>query len=313
MNEILFRAMGSEIYCAVDSTHPCTVRRLERIPAMFEAWEKILSRFRPDSELMQLNARVGQPVQVSETLGRVLLTAQRAQVWSDGLVTPVVLDALEDAGYVMSFDRMQQTTDLAQAAQDNSPLVLADRLPQDQRWSLNSVQSVVTLQGGARLDVGGVAKGWAAEQTLNYLAELGPAMVDAGGDMVFSAAPSGGPWEVEIENPFAPAHDSSLPVLGVEQGAVATSGRDLRKWYHRGQPAHHIIDPRTGLPVITDVLTATVVAPTIFQAEVAAKVAVILGSPEGMRWVSAHHDLGVLLILKDGAVKMNEWMESQLL
>lgn len=301
MNEILFRAMGSEIFCAVDSDHPRVAARLGNVPAMFEAWEKILSRFRPDSELSQLNAQRGQPLRVSETLGHVLQLAQRAEQWSDGLVTPRVLEALERAGYDKSFENMQIQG------------VAAQRSLSSQIWSMNPATSPVTVADGARLDLGGVAKGWAAEQTALFLGELGSAMVDAGGDMVFTAPPAEGMWQVGIENPFVPEEDATLPALQLAVGAVATSGRDFRKWKHNGQTAHHLIDPRTGLPAVTDVLTATVMAPTIFQAEVAAKVVLILGSAEGMLWLAAQADLAALLILDDGAVRMNERMESQIL
>src|SRR5262245_49255717 len=99
MNEITFRAMGSEIYCALDTTSLRGEQRLARVPAMFQAWEKTLSRFRPDSELSLLNARTGEPVRVSDTLWQVLKLAQRGQVWTNFLVTPLVLNALENVGY----------------------------------------------------------------------------------------------------------------------------------------------------------------------------------------------------------------------
>ena len=306
MNEIIFRAMGSEIFCAVDSERTRVKERLERVPAMFEAWEKTLSRFRADSELSQLNTRSGESVRVSTTLWRVLQAAERAERWSDGLVTPLILNALEAAGYVRTFSEIQ-SRELARELDASTPRV-PHTLP---RWEMNQTTHSVCVEHGARLDLGGIAKGWAAEQTAQYLGELGAALVDAGGDMVMTAPPAEGAWYIGIENPFSP-DDEDVPTLQIARGAVATSGRDFRKWTHEGKPAHHLIDPRTGLPAVTDVLTATVIAPTIFQAEVAAKVALLLGSENGLAWITAR-ELAARLILENGTILTNTRMENFLL
>lgn len=303
MEEITFRAMGSEIYCAVDAAGLRVRQRLERLPAMFEAWERILSRFRRDSELSLLNACPGQAVHVSEILWRVLKLARRAERWSEGLVTPTVLNALEAAGYVQSFELMQL------AAEQGHPPTAPDVGPGAAAWQVDDTRQNVTLPPGVRLDLGGVGKGWAAEQTAMLLGELGPSMVDAGGDMVVSAPCNAGAWQVGIENPFDLDDDETLPMLRIARGAVATSGKDFRKWIRAGHTAHHLIDPRTGLPAETDLLSATVIAPTIMQAEVAAKVAMILGSAAGMCWLQAHSELAALLILENGTILTNREME----
>jgi thiamine biosynthesis lipoprotein len=82
---------------------------------------------------------------------------------------------------------------------------------------------------------------------------------------------------------------------------VATSGKDYHRWLRDGIWVHHIIDPRTGLPAVTDVLSATVVAPTALEAEAAAKAALILGSRAGMNWLDADPGLAGVLVLEDGS------------
>lgn len=304
MPEILFRAMGSEIFCEVDSAHGRARERLERVPAMFEAWEKTLSRFRGESELSRLNEQENETVRVSDTLWRVLELAERAERWTDGLVTPTILPSLEEAGYDRPFESMQ-----AGGMERAGGKAVAMRELTRHAWRLNASNHTVTRARGTRLDLGGVAKGWAAEQAANYLGELGAVMVDAGGDMVMTAQPAEGAWHIGIENPFGPGMEPELPVLRVEQGAVATSGRDFRKWTLDGKKAHHLIDPRTNLPAVTDVLTATVIAPTILHAEAAAKVIVLAGSAEGMKWAEAHGDLAALVILENGNTVWNKQME----
>lgn len=303
MQEILFRAMGCEIFSALDTEHPRAKERLERVPAMFEAWEQTLSRFRPTSELSQLNARAGQTVRVSDTLWRVLKLAQHAAELSDGLVVPTLLDALVASGYDRPFDALG-------AAHSNVNLPMPT-LTGASAWILSDKSPSVTLAPGTRLDLNGVAKGWAAEQTAMYLGELGPAMVDTGGDMVMTAPRANGePWHIGVEDAFAPElENETLPVLAIPYGATATSGRNYRQWTRDGKTMHHLIDPRTGLPAVTDVLTATVIAPTMVQAEVAAKVALIRGSAQGVAWLEARSSLAGLLILENGNLVITSRME----
>lgn len=303
MEQILFRAMGSEIFCGVDSPHPRVRERLVRVPAMFETWEQTLSRFRADSELSQLNARAGETVRVSDTLWRVLEYAQRAEQMSDGLITPTIHDALLAAGYDEPFDARRAIT--------RPHSVLAPTLPCAQTWHLHPTARAVTLAPQTHLDLNGVAKGWAVEQTANYLGELGPTLVDAGGDMVMTAPRANGePWHIGIEDAFTPElENEALPLLAIPRGATATSGRNFRRWTRDGKVMHHLIDPRTGLPAATDVICATVIAPTILQAEVAAKVVLLLGSARGLEWIAAHPPFAALLILENGNVLTETRME----
>jgi thiamine biosynthesis lipoprotein len=93
---------------------------------------------------------------------------------------------------------------------------------------------------------------------------------------------------------------------------LATSGKDYRKWLQDGVLRHHIIDPRSGFPAETDILSASVLAPTIMEAEMAAKVIFILGSEDGAAWLKDRPHLGSLLVLDDGDVLISQTMKSYL-
>ncbi len=89
--------------------------------------------------------------------------------------------------------------------------------------------------------------------------------------------PAGEPdWEVALEDPFNPERD--LAVLHVVPGALATSTVTKRKWQYNGKSQHHLIDPRTGEPAVTEWLSVTVFAPGAMEAEVYAK-ALLIGGP----------------------------------
>src|SRR5512143_3570474 len=104
--QISFRAMGCQILAISDAPVPRARPKLQHVPEWFEGWEQSLSRFRENSELSQLNRTHGVPTPVSQTLWSVLQLALRAEAQSGGLVTPAVLEALEQAGYDRSFDTL---------------------------------------------------------------------------------------------------------------------------------------------------------------------------------------------------------------
>lgn len=303
MQTIEFRAMGCSMSAVIDADTGAAARALQAAPAWFDEWERVLSRFRPDSELSRLNGRLGEWVKVSEALWDVLQGALWAADWSDGLVVPTVLPALEQAGYDRSFERIGQSR----------WGTLGPARPSVADWrdvATDERARAVRLPPGGRLDLGGVAKGWAAEQAARRLGEIAPALVDAGGDVCVSGPRANGePWPISAADPFAPDEDAEL--FAVHAGCVATSGRDFRVWQRGGRAMHHLIDPRTGWPATTDVLSATVIAPAAREAETAAKVALILGSEAGADWLRARAMAG-LLVLDDGRIARTEPVDALL-
>ncbi len=285
--------MGCQMLAVLDSESGTASQRLALAPEWFEVWEQRLSRFREDTELSRLNARPGVPFRVSPVLWDVLQTAMRAARESDSLVVPTMLEALEAAGYDRTFDALPLSGVLQRPASPAGDW---------REIEMDPASRSVRLPGGIRLDLGGIAKGWAADRAAGRLAGQGPSLVDAGGDIAVSGPQASGQgWPVGVADPAAEA-DGVLETLRLMKGGVATSGRDYRRWQREGVWQHHIIDPRTGLPAETDVLSATVVAPSARQAEVAAKVTLILGNNEGLKWLEARPSLAGLLVLENGQV-----------
>lgn len=290
LQTLKFHAMGCEMMVAID--HPEPISELERVPEWFEHWEGLFSRFRLDSELSRVNNRAGVPTPISLEFAEVFELARAAERQSDGLVTPVLLDALIETGYDRSFEL------LAPALDDPAPQPCAIQpgLPQI-LWEAGT--PTILLPAGLHLDFGGIVKGWAANETVKRLRNYGPVLMDAAGDIAVGGRLSNGEgWPVGVADPFHPP--GSLELLKLEDCGVATSGRDRRRWQRNGNWQHHIIDPRSGLPAETGVLTATVIAPTSIQAEWAAKTSLLLGSQAGLAWLNANPELAGLLILEDG-------------
>jgi thiamine biosynthesis lipoprotein len=302
LHRLQFHAMGCEMLVAIESES--VPARLANVPEWFEEWEQALSRFRYDSELTRLNQIHEQPVRVSEILWEVLQAARDAERLTNGLVTPTLLDAIIEAGYDRPFDELPTQTQVF-----TGPLLVASQ-PLT-ALALNSAARTVTLPTGASLDFGGIAKGWAAHQAMKRLQRDGPVLVNAGGDIAISGPrPGESPWQIGVTNPFQRAQE--LETLYAMEGGIATSGKDRRRWTRNGVWQHHIIDPLTNQPAETDLLTVTVIAPDVMQAEAAAKSAFILGSRVGLAWIEEHPLFAALFILDDGQMLYSQKMEDYL-
>jgi thiamine biosynthesis lipoprotein len=311
MQQCMFRAMGCRIKAFVDSDTPGTNSALEQVPGWFANWERCLSRFRDDSELTRLNRSGNRTVRVSQVLWDVLDVALAAAQQTEGLVTPTLLDALEAAGYNSDFETVLQRST---TSSDEDLLRRASTSSQATNAGWRAIQRdaehrCVRLLGGVRLDFGGVAKGWAANRAVQHLSSYGPARVDAGGDIAVSGPlASGARWPIGVADPLAP--DADIELLLLAGGGVATSGRDYRRWQRDGAWQHHIIDPRSGRPAETDLLSATVIAPNVVDAEIAAKVALILGGRDGLAWIEARQELAGLLVLENGRVLRSQRLQN---
>lgn len=274
--------MGTTISLLLPSGQAVMGRQI--VHALFTEWEQVLSRFLPESELSQLNQRAGKPMLVSDLLCTVLLTALAAAQATEGVYDPTLLDQLMRAGYDRNFDDL--------------PLERCGRcapgLPGG-RWrdiQIDAMQHVVTLPAGLKLDFGGIAKGMAVDAALKQLQVHGivPALVNAGGDLaVVGLPPTQGQWQISVPGR---AQCWSVPL---RSGAVATSGIARRHWLMDGKLRHHLIDPRSGQPAESDLWSVTVVADRCEQAEVAAKVAFILGSTRGAEFLRKHRIAGLLV------------------
>lgn len=292
--------MGSRMLAVIDSEAGEAARAVEGVPIWFEEWEMALSRFRPESELNRLNSRAGEAVGVSRTLWEVFQAARAAEAFTGGLVRPTMLEAILRAGYDRTFDRQDDEGDVA-------PPVLLASPASSLLVECDDAGQRILLPRGVQLDFGGVAKGWAAREAARRLDAFGPALVDAGGDIAVSRPPSDGAWPIGIRDPFHP--EMNFETLRIRSEGVATSGTDYHRWRRGGRWNHHLIDPATGLPAETDVLTATVVAGDVTQAEAAAKYAVIAGSAQGLEWLEADPQLAGIIVTQTGEALFSKGMQ----
>ena len=296
-----FPAMGSECAFTITSTDTSSAAALaSRAEAVVAHLESLWSRFRSDSELMVLNQHAGSPRGVGPDTFSLIDASIGAWRRTGGLFDPTMLDALVDAGYGCSFEDLSDHLgeDASGALMPQPPVCLAPASPAE--IVLDAERAFVTLPEGVHLDLGGIAKGAAADTIADLLERCGAfgACVDLGGDIaVFGHRCDGQPWVIAVDDPTEPGAD--LAVIQMERGAVATSSRVRRRWVDAAQNAHHLIDPRTRRPAITDLLSVSVIASSAMWAEVYAKAALIAGSIEGEQLL-ASAELPALFVLEGG-------------
>lgn len=253
MERRTFRAMGTEIDLLVDASGATAA--LSAAEDEFHRLEAILSRFRQDSELSLLN-RAGR-LDAGPDLLRVTELALAAREDTGGRFDPTVHDAVVAAGYDRTFESI--------AAHGPEPEARACG------GEVRIDRGVIELDDGVRLDFGGIGKGYAADRAAEVLAIAGPCLVNAGGDI----AVRDGAWPIAVQTATG-----SLTVE-LTSGALATSGRDRRRWQRGGRELHHLIDPATGTSAGGDLVRATVVASDAVVAEVWAKALFLVGEEAG--------------------------------
>ena len=266
------KAMGTEVnLMIVTNDASAGDEALRRAVRDIEETEQALSRFREDSALSVLNREGRLRLDALNREGHLLAgwrlmvaikAAADAYEWSEGLLDPRVIGSLEAFGYAKSLPREEICS--------VTPAVALE--PVNMGAWVDEATATITLPKGVRLDLAGVGKalgiGWAAHQLAGHEGLL----VDVGGDVVaLGCDEQGEPWKVAVQ------HEKMVGEFSGHALAVATSTTALRAWKANGRRAHHLIDPRTGAPSQGELLYATVAAPTILQADLAAKLLIIGG------------------------------------
>lgn len=302
-----FAAMGTDVNLWVDAGAGGQARAaLIAADAFLHGFDRSLTRFSPDSELSRLNAARAREVAVSPLLARLVEAAREAAEATGGLVDPTLLTAIEATGYTQTLYRAAPAplVEALAAVQTHRPA----RPHPAEAWreiEVDAGRSIVSRPPGVGIDSGGVGKGLAADMVAEiWRGTLPPGtafVIDCGGDLHFGRAADGRTYDVAVDIPFVGAGDLSLSITG---GGVATSGIGRRIWHGEGgRYAHHLLDPSTGEPAWTGVVSVTAIGTGALHAETVAKAA-LLGGPEAARELLA--PLGGAIVGAGGQVEIVE-------
>jgi thiamine biosynthesis lipoprotein len=285
--------MGTRFQIILYAPDRVTAQKAARAAfARVAALNAILSDYQPTSELMRLCAQAGgPPVPVSAELFAVLKRAQEVSARSDGAFDVTV-------GPVVRLWRRARKT---QRLPPPEKLAAARALVGYKNVRLNDkARTVQLLKAGMLLDLGGIAKGHAADEALAVLRRHGisRALVAAGGDIAVGDPPPGKPgWAVAIAGLDGKVPDRHLLLANA---AVSTSGDAEQYVEIDGKRYSHIVDPRTGLGLVGR-MSATVVAPTGIQSDSLTKVVAVLGPERGFPVVLAEKGVSARFVRKTDA------------
>jgi thiamine biosynthesis lipoprotein len=262
-HDFQFRAMNTDIDLLIDDdrdTPPLDALLSARL--LFDQQEERFSRFRQGSLVSRLNR--GESVD-DGLLAQACRMALEAWEFTLGRFNPLILPALIAAGYDRTFEDVRGGEPLAQDVP--AP-------PEHIRLA----GSRVSLRD-ARIDLGGLVKGWTVDLVVERLAAPHPNLfLNAGGDIRCVGGEGGrAGWLVSVSSPFGGRDLWQREI----QGAMATSSAVRRSWPAAGGRAHHIIDPARGLPAESGIAQATVWASECWRAECWAK-AIVIGGAEAL-------------------------------
>ncbi|HEU4672893.1 MAG TPA: FAD:protein FMN transferase [Candidatus Limnocylindrales bacterium] len=298
--EAAWRAIGTEIRVVVAGGPLAPARAaVERVVAAADA---AYSRFRRDSELSRIVAADGRPALVSPLLGRAIDEALRAAALTGGIVDPTIGRTLRLAGYDADFAVVEARSD---------PIVL--RLTAAPGWRAvewDPARRRLRVPAGIELDLGSTGKALisdlAAAAACEELPTRAGVLVSAGGDIATAGTAPDGGWHVLMAEDSGASSDEPGEVVAIAGGALATSSTTVRRWRRGDVVLHHLVDPRTGRPAEGPWRTASAVAATCVDANIATTAAIILGS-EAIPWLE-RTGLPARLVAVDGSVRrVNGW------
>ena len=306
-----FQAMNTDFLVdGVSGEDAASVRELVRLA------EPTFSRFEPDSEIGRINRSAGEWVVVSPLTYELLADAEAAFRVTEGLFNPFMGHVMQEIGYDRSFELLKQDASPSGAAGwRGNPAVKTKQAVQYQTngtlpLEMDPRRQAVRLRSGFSLDMGGFAKGWTAQRAADGLMAKGVrhGLVDAGGDVVlWGREPKQGVWGIGVADPKGTGEDiADLWVEGLT--AMATSSVVKRSWRDPNHGVvHHIIDPRTGVPAMSDLLQVTVLARDLAVAEQYAKCLIVLGSAGGFPWIADRRsDIAYIGVQQDGQIRVSD-------
>jgi thiamine biosynthesis lipoprotein len=284
--------MGTRVAVELWSEDPAlAARAMDAVIAEMRRTDELMSTYKPGSQLSQVNAHGHErPVVVDADIIAVVERGLEMSRMSGGAFDITYASV----GYLYDYRAHQRPT----AAEIASALpgvdyrqVVVDR----------AARSIHFRKPGMRIDLGGIAKGYAVDRSIDTLRAMGiqHAMVNAGGDTRLLGDRRGKPWIVGIRDPRN--EGTMVTRLPLENEAISTSGDYERYFEEDGVRYHHILVPGTG-DVARAVRSATVIGPDATLTDALSTTVFVLGVERGMALVSRLPGVEAVVVDKDGRI-----------
>lgn len=280
-------AMTTQIEMEYWSADPAVAEKAgDAVLALFQQIDRQMSRYREDSELSRLNRKAAtEPVKVSDSLFKVLERAVRVSELSNGAFDI----SFGSVGYLYDYRAKRKPTD--DELSDGLAAVNYRSIVLDPETS-----AVRFLKPGMRLDLGGIAKGYAVDRGIEILQSFGVrhARLSAGGDMRLLGDKRGKPWIVGIRDPRS--ENRNALVMPLSDVAVSTSG-DYERFFvdEGGERVHHILSPATGKPA-KGIQSVTILGSDALTTDGLSTAVFVLGTIDGLTLINSLDGVDAVII-----------------
>ena len=270
-------------------------RILDEVVALCDRYESLFSRFNPESQLYRVNGSGGRPCVVDSELAALTATALSYCRETEG-------------SYDITMGSVTRLWDFKQGVVPDEDAVAQALAHVDYRAVSVCGSEIAIRDAAASIDLGGIAKGYIADAILALLRERGVshALVNLGGNVaVMGGKPDGSPWRIGIRKPQP---SRTMPVMEhfavveMRDGSAVTSGVYERAFTRGDVLYHHILDPSTGFPAQTDLLSATVLSRASIDGDGFTTALVIMGADRALEFACAHPGIEVILVTREGDV-----------
>ena len=273
---------------------------MEEIWAACSRYENLLSKTVEGSDVSRINAAGGKTVTVDPETWEILRRAKEISALTGGAFSITIAPVTA----LWSFTGVTTNTVPTDAAR-----LQAVTLVDDQQITLGE-NNTVTLPAGMQIDLGGIAKGYIADKVAALIREKAYAgIVNLGGNVyTVGRKPDGSRFSVGVTNPEATY--TYKAIIYTEDCTVVTSGTYERGFDFGGVRYHHILDPETGWPAQSDLVSATFVMDSSMTADALATACIVIGSDRALELATAQ-GLDAMFIKKDGSTLFTEGFEAK--
>ena len=273
---------------------------IEEVWAACERYENLLSKTIEGSDVSRINSAGGQTVTVDPETWEILRRAKEISAASGGAFSITIAPVTALWSFTDTVSNLVPTDEARLAA-----LPLVD----DQQIALGE-NNTVTLPAGMEIDLGGIAKGYIADKVAEIIRGKATAGIVSLGGNVYTVGkkPDGSPFSVGVKDPVNTS--TYLGIIYTGDSTVVTSGTYERGFSFGGVRFHHILDPKTGWPSQSDLVSATFVMDSSMTADALATACIVIGSEKSLA-LAKELGLDAMFITTDGQVLFTEGFEEK--
>jgi len=271
--------------------------------------EKIASRSISTSDVNKINEAAGKEyVQVHPEIIKIIKTSVEYSKISNGAFDITVSPLIKLWGIGTTDERIPADSEI----KERVALVGYNNI------SINDADnSVKLMKAGMAIDLGGVAKGFTADEIIKVFKkyDVNSAIINLGGSSIYTLGekPDKTLWSIAIQNPRKEKNEGNIGIVNLSQDVLSTSGDYQRFFIHEGKRYHHILDPATGYPAEAGVMSDTVLVDSSIDdcnmiADILTKITFVSGVDKGFKIIDSLEGISCIALTTDFKIyKSSRW------